>query len=304
MIFRDVTATRATALKMAYMAQHDGLTDLPNRILMNDRLSEAITLSTRHHRKLAVLFLDIDRFKLINDSLGHAVGDRLLQSVALRLFACVRSSDTVSRQGGDEFVVLLWELRNPEDAAVTADKMLHALREPHRIEQHELHITASIGIATYPDDGTDADSLIEKADTAMYHAKEKGRDNYQFFKSEMNARAVERQSFEGRLYNALERDELILHFQPMIDLANGNFVGVEALIRWNHPVRAWFSPRSSSRLRRIAASSYRSAGGWCARLAARPAPGRLRAGLRWSWRSTSPRRSSEPQASCKVCAMF
>src|ERR1035438_105873 len=171
MVFHDVSVARAMILKMSYLAQHDSLTDLPNRVLLNDRLTEAIALSSRHERKLAVLFLDLDRFKHINDSLGHIVGDRLLQSVGRRLFTCVRSSDTVSRLGGDEFVVLLWEVRHAQDAAITADKILQALREPHQIIQHELHITGSIGIVTYPDDGTDAETLLKKADVAMYNTK-------------------------------------------------------------------------------------------------------------------------------------
>ena len=242
MVFHDVSVARAMILKMSYLAQHDSLTDLPNRVLLNDRLTEAIALSSRHERKLAVLFLDLDRFKHINDSLGHIVGDRLLQSVGRRLFTCVRSSDTVSRQGGDEFVVLLWEVKHAQDAAVAAEKILQALREPHLIDQHELHITGSIGIVTYPDDGTDAETLMKKADFAMYHAKETGRDSYQFFKSEMNVQAIERQSLEGSLRHAIERQELLLYYQPKINLATGGMTGVEALIRWHHPQRGLVPP--------------------------------------------------------------
>ena len=242
MVFHDVSVARAMILKMSYLAQHDSLTDLPNRVLLNDRLTEAIALSSRHERKLAVLFLDLDRFKHINDSLGHIVGDRLLQSVGRRLFTCVRSSDTVSRQGGDEFVVLLWEVKHAPDAAVAAEKILQALREPHLIDQHELHITGSIGIVTYPDDGTDAETLMKKADFAMYHAKETGRDSYQFFKSEMNVQAIERQSLEGSLRHAIERQELLLYYQPKINLATGGMTGVEALIRWHHPQRGLVPP--------------------------------------------------------------
>jgi diguanylate cyclase (GGDEF)-like protein len=242
MVFHDVSAARAMTLKMSYLAQHDSLTDLPNRVLLNDRLSEAITLSSRYQRKLAVLFLDLDRFKHINDSLGHIVGDRLLQSVARRLFTCVRNSDTVSRQGGDEFVVLLWEVRQAQDAAITATKILEALREPHHINEHELHITGSIGIVTYPDDGTDAETLMKKADLAMYHAKETGRDSYQFFKSEMNAHAIERQSLEESLRYAIERQELVLHYQPKLNLATGEIIGAEALIRWRRPQRGLVPP--------------------------------------------------------------
>jgi diguanylate cyclase (GGDEF)-like protein/PAS domain S-box-containing protein len=242
MVFHDVSMARAMTLKMAYLAQHDILTDLPNRLLLNDRLNEAIALSSRHARKLSVLFLDLDRFKHVNDSLGHVVGDRLLQSVARRLFTCVRSSDTVSRQGGDEFVLLLWEVRHAQDAAITADKILQALREPHHVDQHELHISGSIGIATYPDDGTDAETLIEKADAAMYHAKEIGRDNYQFVDSAMNQRAIEWQSLEDGLRHAITRQELTLHYQPTIKLATGAIIGVEALIRWRHPQRGLVPP--------------------------------------------------------------
>ena len=242
MVFHDVSVARAMTLKLSYLAQHDSLTDLPNRVLLNDRLSEAIALSSRHRRKLAVLFLDLDRFKHINDSLGHIVGDGLLQSVGRRLFTCVRSSDTVSRLGGDEFVVLLWEIKQAQDAAITADKILQALREPHQIKKHELHVTGSIGIVTYPDDGTDAETLMKKADVAMYHAKDTGRDSYQFFKSEMNIRAMERQSLEDSLHHAIERCELSLHYQPKIHLATGTIIGVEALIRWCHPQRGLVSP--------------------------------------------------------------
>src|SRR5450631_1444830 len=242
MVFHDVSVARAMTLKMSYLAQHDSLTDLPNRVLLNDRLSEAIALSRRYRRQLALLFLDLDRFKHINDSLGHIVGDGLLQSVGRRLFTCVRSSDTVSRLGGDEFVVLLWEVKHAQDAAITADKILQALREPHQIMQHELHITGSIGIVTFPDDGTDPETLLKKADVAMYHAKDTGRDSYQFFKSEMNVRAMERQSLEDSLRHAMERCELSLHYQPKIHLATGTISGVEALIRWRHPQRGLVPP--------------------------------------------------------------
>jgi len=242
MVFHDVSVARAMTLKMSYLAQHDSLTDLPNRVLLNDRLNEAIALSSRHRRNLAVLFLDLDRFKHINDSLGHVVGDRLLQSVGRRLFTCVRSSDTISRQGGDEFVILLWEVRHAQDAAITAEKMLQALREPHHIDGHVLHVTGSIGIVTYPGDGTDAETLMKKADFAMYYAKDTGRDRYQFFKSEMNAQAVERQWLEDSLRHAIERQELVLHYQPKINLATGGIIGVEALIRWHHPQRGLVPP--------------------------------------------------------------
>jgi diguanylate cyclase (GGDEF)-like protein/PAS domain S-box-containing protein len=243
MVFHDVSAARALTLKMSHLAQHDSLTGLPNRVLLNDRLSEAINLSSRYQRKLAVLFLDLDRFKHINDSLGHVVGDRLLQSVARRLVSCVRSSDTVSRQGGDEFVVLLWEVRHAEDASVTAGKILDAIRKPHYINEHELNVTGSIGIVTYPDDATDAETLLKKADLAMYHAKQTGRDSYQFCKSDMNTHAIERQSVEESLRHAIQRRELLLHYQPKLNLASAEIVGAEALMRWHHPSRGLVSPK-------------------------------------------------------------
>jgi diguanylate cyclase (GGDEF)-like protein/PAS domain S-box-containing protein len=242
MEFRDISVARAMVHKMPYLAQHDSLTSLPNRLLLIDRLSEAISLSDRYQRKLAVLLLDLDRFKQINDSLGHAVGDGLLQSVTRRLFTCVRTSDTVGRYGGDQFMVLLWELKRPEDAAVTAVKILEALRKPHQINERELRITGSIGIVIYPDDGTDADTLMKKADLAMYHAKETGRDNYQFFNAETNARAIERQSLQDGLHHAIERQELALHYQPKLDLVTREIVGAEALVRWRHPQHGLISP--------------------------------------------------------------
>ncbi len=197
-VFRDVTTARAQSLKTSYLAQHDGLTALPNRALLNDRLNQAMALAQRHGKELALLFLDLDDFKRINDSLGHAVGDRLLQSVAQRLLACVRSSDTVSRQGGDEFVVLLSELERAKDAAVLAAKMLVMLERPHRIQQLDLRLTASIGIATYPDDGTETETLLKNADVAMYRAKHRGPNNYQFFRPGMQMHAVERQDLALR----------------------------------------------------------------------------------------------------------
>ena len=184
----------------------------------------------------------MDRFKNINDSLGHDIGDRLLQSVAQRLLACVRSTDTVSRQGGDEFVILLSEVTHAQDAAVSADKILLALSAPYKIDQHELHVTVSIGIVTYPDDGTDAETLMKNADFAMYHAKDSGRNNHQFFKPDMNVHAAERQSLENGLRHAVERKEFVLHYQPKVDVETGAISGVEALIRWRHPQRGLVPP--------------------------------------------------------------
>ncbi len=228
--------------QLDYLAHHDALTDLPNRILLQDRLNQAIELARRQSKNFAVMFMDLDRFKHINDSLGHAVGDQLLLSVAHRLKGCVRHSDTISRHGGDEFVLLLSSIEHAEDAALSAQKMLAALALPHRIDRHDIHISVSIGISIYPNDGRDAETLIKSADTAMYYAKESGRNNYKFFESNMNALAVRRQNTEAGLRRALERQEFILHYQPEIDLHSGRIIGVEALIRWRHPELGLLAP--------------------------------------------------------------
>ncbi|MHB1098489.1 MAG: putative bifunctional diguanylate cyclase/phosphodiesterase [Burkholderiales bacterium] len=233
---------QASKTQLDHLAHHDALTDLPNRILMHDRIGQAIELARRQDRQLAVMFLDVDRFKNINDSLGHTVGDQLLMSVAQRLVECVRHSDTVSRQGGDEFIMLLADVEHAEDAALSARKMLTALALPHHIDRHDIHVSASIGISIYPDDGQDADSLIKSADTAMYHAKENGGNDYKFFEQDMNARAVQRLTIETDLRLALERQEFMLNYQPIIDLQSGAIVSVEALTRWRHPHRGLILP--------------------------------------------------------------
>jgi diguanylate cyclase (GGDEF)-like protein/PAS domain S-box-containing protein len=241
-VFHDVSHARAASLKMSYLAQHDSLTDLPNRLLLNDRLRQAMAIAQRSNTVLGILYLDIDRFKTINDSLGHAIGDRLLQSVAWRLAECVRHSDTVSRQGGDEFVILLSQLTHAQDAAIGAEKILAALSDSHRIDGHTLYATVSIGVVTFPDDGLEAEVLLKNADFAMYQAKESGRNCYQFFKPEMNAKATLRQSVESGLRLALERGEFVLHYQPKFDLLTGAITAVEALVRWRHPLRGVLSP--------------------------------------------------------------
>ncbi len=229
-------------LKMAHMAQHDALTGLPNRTLMQDRLSQAITLSHRRRRKAAFLYMDMDHFKNINDTLGHQIGDKLLQTVAERLKSCVRQSDTVCRLGGDEFVVLLSEIEQAQDAALCAEKMLKVLSAPILIEDHQLYITMSIGISICPDDGDHAETLIKNADTAMYHAKSGGRAGFQFFKQSMNDHLAQRKVLANRLRKALEQQQFVLHYQPKINLQSGAITGVEALVRWRDPEQGLVSP--------------------------------------------------------------
>ena len=241
-VFHDVSESRDMKVKMSHLAQHDSLTDLPNRTLLHDRIAQAIALARRHGSQCAVLFLDVDRFKLINDSLGHTIGDQLLRSVAERLSACVRGTDTVSRPGGDEFVVLLSEIEHTRDAVVVADKMLASLASPHHIAQHDIHVTVSIGISVCPDDGLDAETLIKNADVALYHAKDNGRNNSQFFTQDMNVRAVAQRSLETGLRGALERGEFALQYQPKVNLATGAITGAEALLRWHHPVQGTIFP--------------------------------------------------------------
>jgi diguanylate cyclase (GGDEF)-like protein/PAS domain S-box-containing protein len=240
--FHDVSAARARSLEMSRLAQHDSLTGLPNRVLFNDRLTQAMSLAMRQNKQLAVMFVDLDQFKKINDSLGHGVGDKLLQSVAGRLVNCVRRTDTVSRLGGDEFVILLSQVEREEDAAISARKILRALATSHTIENKDLDISVSIGVSTYPSDGPDAENLMNKADTAMYEAKKRGRNNYQFFRREMQLRLADRQLLEGDLRYALGQNEFLLHYQPKFNLQTGQITGVEALIRWVHPQRGMVPP--------------------------------------------------------------
>jgi len=242
LVFRDVTVSRALAEKVAHLTEHDTLTGLPNRLLLNDRLHQAIARANRKVTSMAILFMDLDNFKHINDSLGHPTGDKLLKSVAKRLQECVRIPDTVSRQGGDEFALLLHDVQQAEDAAITARRILKMMKETHSIEGHELHVTTSIGISIYPDDGLDAATLLKNADAALYQAKEGGRQIFRFFKPEMNVKAVGRQSMEEDLRRALGRNELKLHYQPIFSLTTGAITGAEALLRWTHPTRGSVAP--------------------------------------------------------------
>lgn len=221
--------------QLAYMADHDFLTGLPNRSLLTDRLVQSIALAERHGKKVALLFVDLDHFKQVNDSLGHAVGDQLLQSVARRMEACIRHSDTVSRSGGDEFVVLLTEVEELQDATLIAEKLIKAMAELFSIDGHKLHVTLSIGISLFPDDGKDVETVLRNADTAMYHAKKSGRNQFQVFTAAMKSSAVALHAIEQGLHHALEQREFVLHYQPKVNLESGAVTGAEALLRWQRP---------------------------------------------------------------------
>jgi diguanylate cyclase len=232
---QDVTAAREAEAHIQYLAHYDALTGLPNRTLWNNRTRIALSTAQRHGDILAILFLDLDQFKTVNDSLGHPIGDRLLATVAERLQTCLREEDLLARLGGDEFVVLLPRLARADDAATVARKLLASLAETIAIDEHELSASVSIGIALFPDDGSDLDTLLKHADIAMYGAKEAGRNNFQFFVQDMNARAFERLMLENSLRRAIERSELVLHFQAQVDAASARVLGCEALVRWQHP---------------------------------------------------------------------
>ena len=231
----DITERKRAEEQVKHLAFHDPLTNLPNRLLFNDRLTLAVAQAHRHNQKLAVLFLDLDRFKVINDSLGHSVGDELLRQVAERIQEHVREGDTVARLGGDEFTLLVPGITVDEDAAKIARKICDAVHDPFWIDGRELFVTTSLGVSVYPSDGHDAETLVRNADSAMYRAKEQGRDNYQLYTPAMNAKAIERLSLESRLRQAVANDELELHFQPFIDLRTAEVLGAEALLRWRHP---------------------------------------------------------------------
>ncbi|HRD65626.1 MAG TPA: PAS domain S-box protein [Candidatus Competibacter sp.] len=241
-IFDDVSVRKAAEEKIQYLAHHDPLTGLPNRILLQDRLRQALVQASRHHRLVAVLLLDLDRFKTINDSLGHAVGDRLLQGFGQRLNGLAGEGDTVCRRGGDEFVIVLSDLQRAEDAGQLAERILSALSSPFEIEGHALASSASVGISLFPTDGQDAETLLRNADLAMYRAKDHGRNNFQFFTADLTTGTLERLHIEHRLRQVIERGGLTLHYQPQIALETGQMLGMEALVRWTDPGLGRISP--------------------------------------------------------------
>ena len=241
-VFSDITTVKQSAQQLEHLAHHDPLTDLPNRMLLNARLDHAIDHANRSGASLAVLFLDLDRFKNINDVYGHPFGDQLLRQVADRLRACVRLDDTVARLGGDEFVVLLEEIKDPHSAVLVAEKIQLALNQPFAIELREQFVTASIGISIFPRDGTEAAELIRNADAAMYQVKEGGRFGFAFYTPELTQKAAERVRLENDLHKALDLDQFQLHYQPQVELSSGRITGVEALVRWQHPDRGLLYP--------------------------------------------------------------
>jgi diguanylate cyclase (GGDEF)-like protein/PAS domain S-box-containing protein len=238
----DITEIKGYQEELEHQANHDALTGLANRNLLKDRLKQALALAHRYKRHFSLTFIDLDNFKLINDSLGHDIGDRLLKIAAERLAECVQEGDTVARLGGDEFVLLMAEQEQEEGVYGAVQRVMAAILRPFLIDQREFKITCSIGIASFPRDGQDADTLLRNADTAMYRAKDLGRNNFQLYSSEMNADLGERLTLETDLWNAVERNELVLHYQPKVELKTGRIVGMEALLRWRHPTKGMIPP--------------------------------------------------------------
>ncbi len=241
-VTRDITDRKQSERRLKQLAHFDSLTDLPNRVQFIERLQQTMTEADRHERLVGVVFLDLDRFKYINDSLGHEKGDLLLREVAMRLSGAIRRGDTVARLSGDEFALVLADMGHVDDAILVAQKILEVFHQPFRVAGHDLYVTASLGITLYPFDDRSAQELLRNADVAMYRAKESGKNNYQFYVAEMTAKATERLSLENDLRSALERSEFSLHYQPIADCPSGRILGMEALLRWMHPTRGMISP--------------------------------------------------------------
>lgn len=239
---RDITDRMEAEAFINFQAYHDLLTRLPNRSLFKDRLSMALTQASRNNQRVAVMFIDLDRFKIINDSLGHTMGDRLLQAVSQRLLACIRKGDTLSRFGGDEFTLLLHDTQGQQSVIQVAEKILESIKEPYRLGEHDIHIGASIGIAIYPEGGNTLDGLIKNADIAMYRVKNTGKDGYHVFSHDMTVSATHRLMLEQDMRRALENDEFEICYQPQMDVQTERLIGVEALVRWNHPTLGRLAP--------------------------------------------------------------
>ncbi|HLO77657.1 MAG TPA: diguanylate cyclase, partial [Magnetospirillum sp.] len=242
LVGRDITERKLAAARIHHLAHHDALTNLPNRVLFQERLRSALLQAKRTDHRVGLMFLDLDKFKDINDTLGHHVGDLLLKAVAKRLRRCVRETDTVARLGGDEFAIILTNLDGPVGATSVAESVIASIADPFGLEEHEVLTSTSIGITLYPDDAADADQLLKNADMAMFRSKAEGRNNYHFYIAQMDAEVQARKIIERDLRLALGTDQLELHYQPLIEVTTGEIVGCEALLRWRHPTRGWVGP--------------------------------------------------------------
>ena len=295
-VVQDITERKTAEERIQYLAYYDALTGLPNRALFMDRLQHAVIDADRRERLVGVMFLDVDRFKDVNDSLGHETGDQLLKAVAERLTAVVRKGDTVARLGGDEFTIILAGMAHVDDAARVAQKILEVFEQPFHVAQREFHMTASVGITLYPFDDSNSSHLLRNADIAMYRAKEAGRNTYQFYTAEMTAKASERLTLKNDLQRALKQHEFSLVYQPIVD-SGGNILGVEALLRWQHPNMGSSSRTNSSGWRRRPASSLPSGSGCCARPASSARPGTVAGSRICRWRLICRRGSSAMRTS-------